>query len=179
MLTYSQAAELVGLCGSHKLTYNTYLRREGEDFIIALYGTDIVTIKDDHTYVLRTGGFKTILTRDRICDYAPISIGIKKGKWFLRDGTEFVEGMRVTSAGEVYTPEPPLPEAPPTPGVKAGPAADLLDAMIAWESGELDEDEMVALFQSLIDSGLAWSLQGCYGRQASRLLEAGLCTQRS
>jgi hypothetical protein len=49
-----------------------------------------------------------------------------------------------------------------------------LGAMIAWEQGELDEVETVQLFQGLVDSGLAWKLQGMYGRQASRLIEAGL-----
>lgn len=50
-----------------------------------------------------------------------------------------------------------------------------LDMMIAWEQGELSEEDMIILFQGLIDSGVAWSLQGCYGRQAMRLIQAGEC----
>jgi hypothetical protein len=53
---------------------------------------------------------------------------------------------------------------------------DQLDYMIRWEQGELDEEETVTLFQNLINTGLAWSLQGCYGRQAASLIEAGLCS---
>ena len=51
---------------------------------------------------------------------------------------------------------------------------DQLDAMIRWEEGELDEEETILLFQNLVNSGLAWSLQGCYGRMAARLIAAGL-----
>jgi hypothetical protein len=47
-------------------------------------------------------------------------------------------------------------------------------AMIRWESGELGEEETVALFQDLVDSGLAWQLQGTYGRTAVALIGAGL-----
>jgi hypothetical protein len=47
--------------------------------------------------------------------------------------------------------------------------------MLDWEGGRLTEEESVALFQSLINSGLAWQLQGCYGRQAMAFIEAGLC----
>lgn len=54
-------------------------------------------------------------------------------------------------------------------------SAGQLALMIAWEQGELGHDDTVALFQSLIDTGLAWNLQGCYGRQAKGLLDAGLC----
>lgn len=50
-----------------------------------------------------------------------------------------------------------------------------LDRMIAWENGELDFEETVDLFQGLIDCGLAWTLQGCYGRTAAALIEAGHC----
>lgn len=35
-----------------------------------------------------------------------------------------------------------------------------LDRMIAWEQGELSGDDEVRLFQELVDSGLAWRLQG-------------------
>lgn len=49
-----------------------------------------------------------------------------------------------------------------------------LDKMIAWEQGELNQEGEIELFQSLVDSGLAWQLQGAYGRHAQRLIEAGL-----
>lgn len=54
--------------------------------------------------------------------------------------------------------------------------APVIDAIMAYEAGELDDDDTVALFQRLINSGLAWTLQGHYGRQATRYIEAGLCT---
>ena len=51
-----------------------------------------------------------------------------------------------------------------------------IDSIIAFENGELTEDETISLFQSMIDDGSVWSLQGSYGRIAVSLIEAGLCT---
>lgn len=50
-----------------------------------------------------------------------------------------------------------------------------IDQIIAFENGELGEEEVIELFQALIDSGQAWSLQGYYGRTAAALIDAGLC----
>jgi hypothetical protein len=47
--------------------------------------------------------------------------------------------------------------------------------LMAFEDGELGEDEVVGLFQRLIDSGICWQLQGFYGRTAWDLIRAGLC----
>ena len=32
----------------------------------------------------------------------------------------------------------------------------MIDNIIAYEQGELDEDEVIAMFQELVNSGLAW-----------------------
>jgi hypothetical protein len=52
---------------------------------------------------------------------------------------------------------------------------DQVDKIMAFESGELDEESILELFQELIDSGLAWQLQGSYGRIAQNLIDAGYC----
>lgn len=51
---------------------------------------------------------------------------------------------------------------------------DMLDNLIAYEQGELDNEDTVILFQHLVDTGQAWKLQGSYGRMAMTLVEAGL-----
>lgn len=51
-----------------------------------------------------------------------------------------------------------------------------VDDIIAFENNEMDEDRVVEFFQSMIDSGVVWQLQGHYGRTAASLIEAGLCT---
>ena len=38
-----------------------------------------------------------------------------------------------------------------------------------------DEAEIIEAWQYLIDTGLAWRLQGWFGRTAQRLINAGVC----
>ena len=48
--------------------------------------------------------------------------------------------------------------------------------MIAEGVEEADETTQIEAWQYLIDTGLAWKLQGCFGRQAAAMIEAGICT---
>lgn len=52
---------------------------------------------------------------------------------------------------------------------------DQVDKIMAYEAGELSEEATIELFQELINSGLAWQLQGHYGRTAKGLIDAGYC----
>lgn len=65
------------------------------------------------------------------------------------------------AADDLYPPQEPKP-------------FDQVTAIMAYEAGELDEAATRELFQHLVDTGLAWQLQGHYGRTASGMLEAGL-----
>ena len=56
-----------------------------------------------------------------------------------------------------------------------GPGMPGIDAIMAFENGELDQDQVVQLIQHGIDHSWVWSLQGFYGRTAVSLIDAGLC----
>jgi len=55
---------------------------------------------------------------------------------------------------------------------------DLVDKIMAYEQGEMDQEKTVEFFQELVDDHLAFRLQGHYGRTAARLIEAGLVRPR-
>lgn len=68
---------------------------------------------------------------------------------------------------QTANPDPsPQPASPPN-----------VDDIMAYEDGRLDTDETLALFQRLVDSGMAWQLQGSYGRTAAELIRRGLVIQ--
>ena len=41
------------------------------------------------------------------------------------------------------------------------------------------EDQVIQAWQTLIDTGLAWQLQGWFGRTAHNLIERGICHARA
>ena len=50
---------------------------------------------------------------------------------------------------------------------------ELAGQILDYESGNLSQDEIIALFQALVNNGMAWSLQGHYGRVATNLIDLG------
>jgi|TARA_R110002020_G_scaffold199594_4_gene401090 hypothetical protein len=53
-------------------------------------------------------------------------------------------------------------------------SVDIVGKIMAYERGELDNEEVYSLFQFLLDSGMIHSLQGSYHRMAQDLLLAGV-----
>lgn len=51
---------------------------------------------------------------------------------------------------------------------------DTVENIIAWEAGELSPKQEVEFFSELVKGGLAWQLQGMYGRHATWMIRQGL-----
>jgi len=54
---------------------------------------------------------------------------------------------------------------------------NLVNYILAYEVGELDANKVLELFAYLVRTGLAWQLQGHYGRTAAALIEQGIITE--
>ena len=68
-----------------------------------------------------------------------------------------------------------LMDATPEQAAQINEVMSSMDAVMLIETGEPDEEQYIAAMQVLIDSGLAWSLQGSYGREAVALINSGRC----
>ena len=51
----------------------------------------------------------------------------------------------------------------------------LIDDIVDYENGDMTEERIINLFQKLINTGQAWTLQGHYGRMARGLIDGGHC----
>ncbi|MBQ0949218.1 hypothetical protein [Streptomyces sp. RK76] len=58
-----------------------------------------------------------------------------------------------------------------------GRMKDIAIDITSFEAGELDPAETLELFGLLVKSGMAWTLQGSYGRTANELIHAGYLTR--
>ena len=102
--TYNDAAEIYDNMPRGKLGANTTIRREDNgDFVIRLYGTDILTYHPDDTITINTGGYRTVTTKARINAFLSpkAELYAKRGKWYIRSGSgvyPFEDGATLTAA---------------------------------------------------------------------------------
>lgn len=59
------------------------------------------------------------------------------------------------------------------------PRFDVTGQIVAYEHGDLNDADTIDLFQYLVDSGLAYQLQGHYGRTADTLIRQHLVSAPS
>lgn len=57
--------------------------------------------------------------------------------------------------------------------------ANLLSTIMSYEQGDLDDETTIDLFRFLVDTGMAWKLQGHYGRTAAAMIEDGVISPPS
>ena len=107
--SYLDAAVILGNRKTKKLANNTYLRKDGDNYVIRLHETDIVTIRPAECteYVLNTGGWFTMTTKGRITDYSPAQVFSKSGVWYVKCATGKVflyeDGMIINQCGVVLS----------------------------------------------------------------------------
>lgn len=172
---YEGWAKVLGDKDARKIGNNTYVERgafvhrtwHADAVAIRLHSTAVLAYLPKGSIVINSGGWRTVTTLSRLNACLPQRYYIRqaKGVWYFGDRVHDVEFP--FSDGFTIAPETSVPEPEPF---------DLVSSIIAFESGDLDDDEVVDLFQHLVDTDAAWSLQGSYGRTAAALIGAGLVT---
>ena len=105
-MKYKEAINLIKNRSSKKLANNTYLLKDGVNFVIRLHETNIVTITPKNHYILNNGGWQTMTTKDRLNKYLPCNIYQEKGLWYL-SGSLYYNGMELNSKGNPVKPKNP------------------------------------------------------------------------
>lgn len=92
------------------LKANTRLYEDDNgDFYIVFHSTRIITIHRDGTYTLNTRGgdgwqyrsYRTVTTKQRLNQFAPVYIYQRDFTWYLNDDVMFHDNMRVNDVGMV------------------------------------------------------------------------------
>lgn len=84
------------------------------DLQIRYRGIPVVTLHEDGTYTLRTGGMATKTVLRRISEYSPVALKVQHGTVYIHDPKSgslrpFLEGMRVDTGGRMIDTAKPAP----------------------------------------------------------------------
>ena len=96
-------AYLTGRCKQRrKLSHNVYAERDGADIVIIYHSTAIIRYRPDGTFVLNSGGWKTVTTKSNLNQYSDCNVWQDKRVWYASYGDsgkmEFEDDMEY--AGE-------------------------------------------------------------------------------
>jgi len=112
-MNYQQASALLtGRCkNQRKLANNTYLQlRENGKLVVKLWNTDIIIFQPNGEIKLDSGGFKTMLTKNRMNEYVNgLGLYSDKGRWKV-DNSFFYDGM-VVKEGKALLPQEAYPDS--------------------------------------------------------------------
>lgn len=105
-MNYAQANEqLQGrCCNSRKIDNHTYLERRDNGIAIRLHNTDIITFKPNGDTVLNTGGWRTVTTKQRMCDNG-FDVSQVNGIWYMGDHI-FKDGITIKSNSTITNADP-------------------------------------------------------------------------
>ena len=99
-MTYKEAVKMVkGKSSASKRKIGNNTRAEilpDGSVAIILHATPVVTIHPDDSATIRSGGWRTSTTKDRINKYSPIRIYQKNFEWFFENHVPFTDGTVVT-----------------------------------------------------------------------------------
>ncbi len=134
---FEEAREVLKGRASRTIANNTFLARDGESIALYLHRTPVVTFNTDGSLILRTGGWQTVTTKDRLNRVVRAhgwSIYAKARTWYIghRSGAEFEfeDGFAI----------------PPAPREPHQPSAD------AW----VENHGTIFLVRPLTEPALAW-----------------------
>jgi hypothetical protein len=99
-MTRQDAENILGNRSRKKIANNTYLHRyENGDIAMQLHSTDIVCWKPSGAIVLKTGGWWSHTTKDRLAMAVPIYQ--KDWTWYIGNGVPFYDYMVINKYGRI------------------------------------------------------------------------------
>jgi hypothetical protein len=132
-----------------------------------LHGNKIAKIENGDLWVSNAGWFSNT-TKERLNGIPGVSVFQKQGRWYL-NGAEW-DGKWI-NVGKVPANEQTIREEANDTGEVT--KENSVDYIIQYEQGDLDDSQTLSLFSYLVKTGMAWQLQGSYGRMAQNLISQG------
>lgn len=130
---------------SRAIANNTRATIDGNNINIRLHSTDVVIMTDnckESGYIIDSGGWRSVTTKERINRYIPNHVYQNKGVWYIdgRDGeqTLFYDGMQLDADGYPTEPRPTGKYEKALAGIKKQAKQYARDYVEAIKAGALD-----------------------------------------